>query len=92
MLYTICNVSLGIALAATFTNAAVAQPERRDLPVDHGCIPCQGGDGAYYQAAQKAFAAIDPKLINEGKASFGQTFEAGYQSQLCAAKSVNCVT
>lgn len=89
---TIHNAMLGIAITAGIAQASVVQPEKRDLPVDHGCIPCKGGDGPYYQKAQEAFRNVDPQLIEEGRASFGQTFEKGYQPKLCAAESINCVT
>lgn len=86
------NAVVGIAFTAILAHAAGVQPEKRDLPVDHGCIPCKGGDRAYYKAASHAFAMVDRKLIAEGKASFGQTFEEGYQPKLCEAHGVNCVT
>lgn len=65
---------------------------KRDLPVDHGCQPCPGGDGFYYAQAQRMIAAISSDLIVEGKASFGQTFPAGYRPKLCNAHGINCMT
>ncbi|EME43838.1 hypothetical protein DOTSEDRAFT_23963 [Dothistroma septosporum NZE10] len=83
---------LAFAVSTVLVDAALIQPLKRDLPADHGCAPCDGGDQKYYDAAQKAFSEVDPNLIAEGKASFDQTFEKGYNPKLCAAKSINCVT
>ncbi|PIA90441.1 hypothetical protein CB0940_10918 [Cercospora beticola] len=77
-----------LAAAQTVTSAVV----QRALPVEFGCTPCSPNDGPHYDAAAKATAEIDPALLAEGKASFDQTFDAGYHPALCDAHPVNCIT
>ncbi|KAI5365454.1 hypothetical protein Slin15195_G049920 [Septoria linicola] len=74
------------------TQIAGASHPKRDLPVDHGCIPCDPNDAPFYQAAQDAIAKIDPGLLQEGTTASEHIWPANYTPAICAAHAVNCMT
>ena len=84
---------ISFAVMAAVTHALPGiMPQKRDLPVDHGCDPCPGGDTSYYDMAQQYYAQINPQYLQDGQDSFGQSFPIGYVPPLCGVYGVNCVT